>query len=160
MPPSRKLGNNSMENFQPLIKQIEKVTGIAFHPADEEELLTLQEIGFPEIILDFYAKYAPDDYTEGKIRLWTIDDIFAENTELLPGCYISPHGYFVFASTEHGDSYCFDMNNLNEQGYPRIVLLSHEIVDENITADEIHQIAKPVAQNLLVFLEKFLNNKL
>jgi hypothetical protein len=94
-----------------------------------------------------------------KVRLWPISDIVVENGGAVPGAYISPHGYVVFASTFCGDAYCFDINIMSDDD-PRIVLISHEVVSDEISADQARRLAKPVAINLRDFLEKFISKEI
>ena len=116
----------------------------------------LSELGFPEAILDFYADYSLPESMGDQICLLSIADIIEENRNLLPGYCVAPHGFYVFATTDYGDAYCFDANDLDKEGNPKIVLISHESVDEEINIKEILEIAKPVTKNLLEFLEKLI----
>ena len=94
------------------------------------------------------------------IRLWPIAQIVEYNTGGSAGTYTSPHGYIEFASTFSGDAYCFDTHSLDPSGSPGIVLISHELVSDEITAEELRKLAKPVASNLREFLEKFVEGEL
>jgi hypothetical protein len=49
---------------------------------------------------------------------------------------------------------------LTSKGEPSIVLISHEVVDEDSTAEDVARLAKAVAKNLGQFLEKFARGEL
>jgi SMI1/KNR4 family protein SUKH-1 len=147
-----------MFEYQYVIAKITKKTGVEFRPAHDEDIYELRRLGMPECIVEFYAQFEPEEYIEGPVRIWPIIDIIELNTEILPGYCVSPHGYFVFASNQYGDAYCFDANNKNDDDSPRIVFISHEIVDEEITADDTDKISMVVAKNLLDFLNQFIND--
>ena len=106
-----------MFEYQFIIDNITEKTGVEFRPACEDDLEELRELGMPECIVDFYAHFEPEEYVEeGRVIIWPIIDIIEQNTEILPGYCVSPHGYFVFASNQYGDAYCFDTNNKNDDG--------------------------------------------
>jgi hypothetical protein len=67
--------------------------------ASEEDLRLAQTAGFPEELLDFYRACEPEDCIELKQRIWSIGLAIVENTDAVPGCALSPHGFIVFAST-------------------------------------------------------------
>jgi len=149
-----------MPKYQKLIDQISAQTGTTFRPASEAHLSALRALPLPNPIVDFFALHEPSDCAEGQVRLWPIAEIIKENRDLVPGAYVAPHGYVVFATTFCGDTYCFDLNEVDEQNEPRVVLISHEVVGEDITADEAIRLAKPVAKNLFEFLERFAREEL
>lgn len=94
-------------------------------------------------------------------RLWPISDMLVENRDAVPGAYVSPHGFVVFGSTFCGDAYCFDINTLvDKDDEPGIVLISHEVISEEISADEARRLAKPVTKNLREFLEQFIREEI
>jgi hypothetical protein len=147
-------------DYKRLLKLISTKTGMNFRPGAQSDLAELRTLRLPNPILDFYAKYEPSQCVEGQVRLWPITDILRENRDLIPGAYIAPLGYVVFATTFGGDAYCFDINSISLQGEPRIILISHEMVRKDITLERAQQLAKPVAGNLAEFLEKFARNAL
>jgi SMI1 / KNR4 family (SUKH-1) len=109
-------------------------------------------------VLDFFSAYEPSACVEHQVRLWPIEQILEENESYVPGCYASKHGYVVFATTLCGDTYCFDISQ-GGQTEPRIVLLSHEVIDEDTTAAQISRLAKPVAKSLYEFLDQFVRGE-
>lgn len=144
-----------MLDYQKLVDLITTQTGTPFRAASKAELAALRTFQLPEEVLDFFARHEPSDCAEGQVRLWPIVHILQENRDFVPGAYVAPLGYVVFSTTYHGDAYCFDVNVVNKENEPRIVLISHEAVAEDITAEEAKRLAKPVANNLFEFLEKF-----
>jgi hypothetical protein len=146
-----------MSSYDELAEKISKLTGTAFRPATHDDLSKLIELHLPQPIIDFYASYAPIRCAEGQVRLWPIADLLVENSSAVPGAFLAPHGYIVFASTYCGDAYCFDINASDE---PCIVLISHEVVSEEISAEEARRLAKPIARNLREFLDKFVHREI
>jgi hypothetical protein len=148
-----------MPDYAPLIEQIAEQTGVVFRTASPVELAKLEALGVPESILAFYREFEPSDCAEGQVRLWPIEHVLEENEAYVPGAYASKHGYIVFATTLCGDTFCFDLTQRG-QAEPRIVLLSHEVINEDTTAAEISRLAKPVAQTLHEFLQQFVRGEI
>ena len=136
-----------MDKYQQLIEAIAKQTQTEFGPAPARELESLRALKTPEAAVRFYEQYEPATCAEDQVRLWPILDMVTENTMAVPGVAVCPLGYIVFASTNYGDSYCFNANKLDQEGEPEIVLISHETVGEDATPDEVQRAAKPVAKN-------------
>ncbi len=149
-----------MDKYESLVEAIARQTNTAFAPASPEALAKLRKLKFPEAAIRFYAKYAPSGCAEGQVRLWPIEDIEVENTQGMPGICVHPYGYTVFASTLCGDAYCFNANNIDTDGEPEIILVSHEAVGEDSTADEVNRVVKPVAASLAIFLDRFMKGEL
>lgn len=129
--------------------------GVTFRPALTRDLESLAKLRFPESIVQFYAQHEPEKPVEGEVIIWPINRVIEENTNLNPGSITAPFGYFVFATTRCGDTYCFDTNSSDVGGNPRIVLISHEVLPEDATREEVAKMAKPIAQNLEEFLLQF-----
>lgn len=147
-----------MPDYAALIVQIAEQTGVGFRAASLKDLAGLEALGVPESILAFYSKFEPSGCAEGQVRLWPIAHILEENEDYVPGCYASKHGYIVFATTFCGDTYCFDLTQPG-QAEPRIVLLSHEIINEETTAAEFARLAKSIALSLHEFLQQFVRGE-
>ena len=141
-----------MKDYGNFIKILSAATGIQFQRASEDDISRLTCLGIPSEVLKYYVRYVPANTVEYRIRLWSVDELIEENTELLPGCCTSKYGYIVFASTLNGDAYCFDLNKCDSDNDPQIVLISHETIFEDTVRIEIAQCAIPVAQNLWEFL--------
>jgi hypothetical protein len=148
-----------MPDYEPLIEQIAQQTGVSFRPASPFELSKLEALGLPQSIIDFYETFEPSERAGEEFRLWPIEHILEENEALVPGCYVSKHGYIVFATTLYGDIYCFDLRRA-DQIEPPIVLISHEFVSEDTPAAELARLAKPVAKNLYQFLQQFVRGEI
>lgn len=150
-----------MENYLKIVKRLAQQTKVDFKSASAENLAAFAKLGVPESVLTFYRSFEPQECAENpnEVRLSSITHILKENSDFVPGCYTAPQGYIVFASTITGDTYCFDVNSLNPQGEPRIVLIPHDELEEDSPAEEIKKIAKPIANNLFEFLEQFSRNE-
>jgi hypothetical protein len=144
-----------MDKYQQLIGIIAKQTGTAFGPASASSLSSLRALGVPDTILRFYELHEPADCAEGQVRLWPVSHIVTENRMAVPGIVVHPLGYVVFASTMSGDAYCFNVNKLDREGEPEIVLISHGTFGEDATAEQVQRVVKPVAPSLFLFLEQF-----
>ena len=149
-----------MPDYQKLVDVISAETNTEFRAASKADVAALRALRLPDPVLDFFARHEPSECAEGQVRLWPIADILKENRDLVPGAYVAPLGYVVFSTTFCGDTYCFDVNVVNKDNEPRIVLISHEVVEEDITAEEAKRLAKPVAKNLYEFLEKYTRQEL
>jgi hypothetical protein len=149
-----------MPDYQRLIHLISAETGTVFRAASETDLAALRVLRLPDTVLNFFARHEPSDCAEGQVCLWPIADILQENRNYVPGAYVDPLGYVVFSTTFCGDTYCFDVNVVNKDNEPRIVLISHEVVEEDITAEEAQRLAKPVAKYPYEFLDTFLRQEL
>jgi hypothetical protein len=148
--------------YRPIVERIRGKMGGDFRPASESSLAALRRLRLPGPVIAFYGQYEPASTIENEqtIRLLPISVIVENNTKCSVGFYTSPHGYIEFASTFGGDAYCFDVNTLNAEGEPRIVILSHESVSDETTPEEMAKLAKPVAQDLREFLDQFLKGDL
>ena len=144
-----------MADYQDVVKTLAALTGASFRPASADALAALRKLELPQSVLDFYAEHEPDGYAEGQVRMWGIAEVLVEIEQMVPGCYVAPHGYVVMGSTLCGDAYCYDLNRRDAEGNPRIVLFSHEIFYEETTAADAARLAKPIARNLREFLEQF-----
>jgi len=124
---------------------------------------SLQALGVPEDALQFYRQATPARIAEiGKVRLWNVGDLEVENRDAVPGYYALPCGYVVFATTDCGDSYCFDIRS---SGYPKsapIVLIAHDLEPENdeMKREDLEKLAKPIAESFEKFLEGFVASAL
>ena len=148
-----------MPAYEPLIEQIVELTGVAFRAASPFELAKLEALGLPESVINFYSSFEPAERAGDEFRLWPIEHILEENEALSPGCYVSKHGYIVFATTLYGDTYCFDLTRRGKLE-PPIVLISHELVSEDTSVAELARLAEPVAKNLYEFLQQFVRGEI
>jgi hypothetical protein len=138
---------------QKLADAIAKRADTPLRPASEDALAQLATLGLPTSVVDFYRVFEPSRYAEiADVRLWPIPEIVAENRDYVPGADLFPHGLVVFASTIFGDAYCFDV----AEAGPPVVLMSHEVIFEDMALPRIKALRKQVAPNLETFLEKFL----
>jgi hypothetical protein len=145
-----------------LVKKIEQESGVKLIPASKDSINKLELFKLPEEILNFYSEYEPSETAEiNFIRLHTINDLFDENTDYVPGVDISKKGYIVFASNSYGDAYCFNLNESfwkNEQ--IQIVLLPHDVRFEDMNEKDIFKYCTIVASSFYDFVLKFANKEL
>jgi hypothetical protein len=128
--------------------------------ASVEDLKRAQSADFPGELLDLYRECEPENCIELKQRIWSIESAIIENTNAVPGCALSPHGFIVFASTVYGDAYCVDTNVVTSAGHHPVVLFSHEVIGEDASLSEIQRLRLEVASSLADFLRKFTNGTL
>jgi hypothetical protein len=141
-----------------ILDQIRQKTRAEFRAATHREMQRLQALGMPEDALNFYRDAVPIRMAEiGKVRLWSVGDLEVENRDAVPGCYALPCGYVVFASTDCGDSYCFDIRSMRYPKSAPIVLIAHDLEPENdeMKREELEKLAKPIAESFGKFLERF-----
>ncbi len=141
-----------------LLDQIRQLSRTEFRPATRGEMQSLQALGMPEDALSFYRDAVPTRMAEiAKVRLWKVGELDIENRDAVPGCYALPCGYVVFASTDCGDSYCFDIRSTRYPKSAPIVLIAHDLEPENdeMKRDELKKLAKPIAESFWKFLESF-----
>jgi hypothetical protein len=149
-----------MPDYSKLIADIEAHTGGRFRRAESAALDQLRAFKLPDSVVSFFRDYEPTECIEGQVCLHTIAEMLLRNREYVPGADISPHGFFVFATTICGDAYCFDINATDENGEPGIVLVSHEVTFEGMPREQIKLLTKPIARNLAAFLEMFLSDSI
>ncbi len=135
-----------------LVRRVSKASGVAFRPGSTSDLARLQALGAPPDVLAFYRKYEPADCAEiAQARLWPIQHVLEENSDYVPGAYLHPRGFVVIGTTEFGDVYCLD---LSDPG-PPVVLMSHELLYDELSLEEIRALRKPVAATFEEFVGKF-----
>ena len=104
---------------------------------------------------------APGVHTPpGNVRLQNIFGVIQENTNYVPGADLHQHGLLVFATTIYGDAYCLDMNAVNGQIDPPVVIMTHEESFDGLDHDTIMSARKRIAENLHDFLRRFLAESL
>jgi hypothetical protein len=136
-------------------------TGVSLRPASGDDLHALADLGAPEAILSFYREYEPDTGAElGKVRLWPIADIIVENSDAVPGADLHPHGFVTFATTIHGDAYCFDTAGAMSTRDAPVVIMTHEVIFEDLDREVIMSARKRVASGFDDFLSRFVNEAL
>jgi hypothetical protein len=144
--------------IEDLKRELEKADGGRLHPANVEDLEQASQFGFPDLLLDVYRESAPDA-TDGRIeldqRIWSIQNALTENRDYVPGAYLFPLGYVVFASNKFGDAYCLDTVHVAPSGECPIVLFPHDEICDVVSLDDVEPYRLIVAANLEDFLRKF-----
>jgi hypothetical protein len=139
-----------------LVDQIRDKSNVEFRPAASAALEELRSIGVPEDAQAFYRDSEPARCAEiDEIRLWPIADVLGENKDYVPGCFIQPHGYVVFATTIFGDAFCFDTNTTPSKGTAPVVLIAHDWDWDAIKREDIAKLAKPTAASFEEFLKAY-----
>ena len=139
-----------------LLDEIKQKSKVDFRPASQAGLDALRALGVPENALAFYQDSEPATCAEiDDVRLWPISDVLGENRDFVPGCYIQPLGYIVFATTVFGDAFCFDWNPANSSATAPLVLIAHDLDWNEIKREEIANLAKPIAPSFESFLIAF-----
>lgn len=128
--------------------------------ASAKELKRAEKFSFPNELVEMYRQLNPVDSIELRQRIWSIDNAVIENTQAVPGCALSPHGFIVFASTLDGDAYCVDTNALTSAGHHPVTLFSHEMVGEDDGMEKISALRVEVADSLEDFLAQFMSGEL
>lgn len=130
-------------------------------PASKSDLEYLRQMGYPELVVQFFGKESPTETIDiNGVRIYPVADIREENEMAIPGYVIVEHGYLNIASTEYGDTYCVDLNTKNAKGEPRIVLVGHDKIEEDMDPGEITDAIIPIADSFDEFLTRFKNGDL
>jgi hypothetical protein len=132
-------------------------------PATYQDLELAISTGFPQALIDLYRLGAASSETgmiELNQRIWSVQNAVAENVNYVPGAYLFPLGYVVFASSKSGDAYCLDTIHLNCKGEEQVVLFPHDVMDEGASLNELEKYRLIVAENLEDFLLRFAHRTL
>lgn len=143
--------------------ELKKADGGSLSPAAEEDLEKGRQFGFPELLLDFYRENAPnarDGRVELDQRIWSVQNAIVENRDYVPGAYLFPLGYVVFASNKFGDAYCLDTVNIGPSGEFSVVLLPHDVIEDGASLSDVEPYRLKVADDLEDFLHKFAHRTL
>lgn len=116
-----------MENpFYDFLASLEDMTFQTPDSENVEKLLTLSQGRLPEMFADVYTKQEPlGEAASEDFVFYGLGRMADENTEYVPGANLLPLGLFTFASTDDGDSICFDMN---DPAFP-VYHVSHETMN-------------------------------
>jgi hypothetical protein len=156
------------EAVKELQAELTKSGGGSLQPASDEDIKQAELFGFPKILVDFYREHAPDA-ADGRIelgdtqRIWSVQRAIEENRDYVPGAFLFPLGYVVFASNRFGDAYCLDTVHTDSSGEVPIALFPHEVfedVEEGLSFEEAEPYRLTVATSLEDFLRKFARNTL
>jgi hypothetical protein len=139
-----------------LLEEITQKTGVKFRAGAASEIDRLRFLGVPEDALAFYRNSEPSKCAEiNRVRLWPISEVLAESTSYLPGCYLQPLAFIVFATTVFGDAFCFDTKAALANVPAPVVLMAHDIDWGDLERDDIVKLARPVATTLEEFFRKY-----
>jgi len=134
---------------------------VGFRRADDADLFYLRSYPIPESVLNFYENAEPDDVVEIEdARLWPVSCLRLENEKMEPGNIVSPHGFFVIATTIFGDCYCIDLNKVKKKQEPTVVLACHDRQNDHATFSSVLENMKLVAKSFPEFLTLFSKGKL
>jgi SMI1 / KNR4 family (SUKH-1) len=145
-----------------IVDQIKQNTGVQFRAASRQELEQLRALRMPPDLIEFYSKSAPVKMVEIKrVRLWPVSDLVVENKDAVPGYYIVPCGYSVFATNDCGDAYCFDTFRASGNTAP-VVLIAHDLEpdDDKMVREDLSKVTKEIAESFSKFLEGFVTGRL
>ena len=99
-----------------------------FAPAEETDLESLQQLGLPESVLEFYRRYSPVEAIEfEEVRVWDAAHVLEENHNYHPGSEVHELGYVVVAGNRRGDMYCLDLGEWHSEDAPRVVLVPRDV---------------------------------
>jgi hypothetical protein len=143
--------------------ELAKAGGGRLPPAIPEDLDAALLFGFPKVLIDFYGEGAPIDSSgmaELDQRIWSVQNAITENRDYVPGAYLFPLGYVVFASNKYGDSYCLDTVHDGPSGHNQVVLFPHDGIEDGASLDRVERYRLIVAESLEEFLKKFMERTL
>jgi hypothetical protein len=146
------------EAVEELKEELAKADGGNLYPASADDLERARQFGFPDVLLAFYLESAPnplDGRVELNQRIWSVQRAIEENRDYVPGAYLFPLGYVVFASNKFGDAYCIDTVHVTPTGEYSVALLPHDVFEEGASSADVEPYHQIVALNLEDFLRKF-----
>jgi hypothetical protein len=143
-----------------LVTKVQQTGGKKPKPASAKDLKRAEEAGLPIELIEFYLECNPEDCIELKQHIWSIDNALVEHQGAVPGCFLAPRGFIVFASNMCGDSYCIDTNVTTDAGHHPVVLFSHEMIEEDTPLSKMQLLRLEVATSLEDFLLKFTKENL
>lgn len=125
-------------------------------PARSQDIAYLRAKGYPPSIIGHFQLSEPAELMDiSGVRMYPIEVIRAENEDTTPGYIAMPLGYLNIASTMMGDAYCLDLNCKNDSGEHPVVLVSHDLVDEETTKKDMPDVTIQVAESFDEFLSLF-----
>jgi hypothetical protein len=152
------VGSMINEAVEELKRELRKADGGTLRPSIEEDLAQARRFGFPNVLLDFYRDNAPDP-RDGRVeldqRIWSVQNAMTENRDYVPGAYLFPLGYVVFASNKFGDAYCLDTVHCSSSAECPVVLLPHDVIEDGATLESVEKYPLTVADNLENFIRQF-----
>lgn len=138
--------------------ELAKSRGGSLQPASEDDLKQASQFGFPHVLIDFYRESAPnagEKCVALNQRIWPVQRAIAENRDYVPGAYLFPLGYVVFASNKFGDAYCIDTVNGTATGHYPVALFPHDVFEDGASLADVEPYRLTVASDLEDFLRKF-----
>lgn len=96
-----------------------------------DDLENLKHCFIPTALIELWQViYSPDGVDMGAdVHLLSLEELFTENTDLLPASLIIKYGYLAFASTTGGNAICVNLNSDDKD--PEII-----IADSSVFCDE------------------------
>lgn len=135
-----------------LVASFAEKFGVLFRPASPTEVAAAESAGVPESLLEFYREFEPNESGQGEVRFFPLERVLAEQTDFVPGCHLSRHGYFAIAGTNHGDVYFVRPAASRDYRRMPVFLFSHEIDFARISAPQVEEFATVVAAGIPDFL--------
>jgi hypothetical protein len=147
-----------MADLEQLVKKVGKLTGVKWRPASEDDLETLRDLEVPERVVEFFAKYAPDEAVEYGPCIYPIEKLVSmcEDGGVSTAAYKA--GLIPFGDLMTGDTLCFDPEVLDAEGWPAVVCVSHERVSAKSSVAKVVAGTTPYCANLPAVLEMMLAN--
>src|SRR4030095_6049212 len=146
----RKRGSRASAAYGRAARRIAQEVGSpaedVFSPAEETDLESLDQLGMPDSVVEFYRAFAPTETIElNGVRLGAVAHILEENHHNAPGAEIHELGYVVVAGNRAGDVYCLDLGEYKDEDPPRVVLLPHRVQIGSRDRAVVDRQAHPVA---------------
>jgi hypothetical protein len=147
-----------MPELERLIEQVSRITNVQCRPASEDDLEVLRDLEVPEKVVEFFARYEPAETMEYGPSVYPISAIeeLCNNGSTAEAAFDA--GLIPFGDLICGDTLCFDPTNLDEEGWPAIVRVSHETVSEESTKEEVLAGTEPYCPSLPALLEMMIEN--
>jgi hypothetical protein len=136
-----------------IAKALDVDPGDLFGPAEEADLESLEQLGLPDTVLEFYREYTPIEPVQfEEVRLWDTPHILEENQNYHPGSEVHELGYVAVAGNGRGDMYCVDLGEWHSEDTPRVVMVPHDVELGARDRALVERQALPVAESFDDFL--------
>ena len=147
-----------MEDLETLVRKVSELTNVPCRPAAPRDLDVLREMHAPQRVIDFYAEYEPLVPMEYGPCIRPICEIDGMRNWGSTESATFAAGLLPFGNDMSGDVLCFDPRQLDEDGWPAIVSVSHEIVYDDSSPEEVLAGTSHFCKNLPELLEMMLKN--
>lgn len=146
-----------MTTVDEAIRKLSAATGVPCRPASDSDIEWLTDRSFPSKVVDFYRRYEPASTLEYGPSIRPIIELEDRGSGDPLAAAAWKIGLFPFGDEMSGDVLCFDPSRESPAGWPRIVSVSHEVVFDDSSEDEIRSGVSDYCDDLPMLLNRMLD---